>query len=70
LILYAANDPVLAREFRAYQQGLEAGLAKILERLGIHRPLDAARTIVDLGRGFELERLRIRPRIWKICAAA
>ena len=56
LILYAANDPVLAREFRAYQQGLEAGLAKILERLGIHRPLDAARTIVDLGRGFELER--------------
>jgi TetR/AcrR family transcriptional regulator, regulator of biofilm formation and stress response len=56
LILYAANEPVLAREFRAYQRGIEAGLAKILERLGIHRPLDAARTLIDIVRGFELER--------------
>ncbi|HEV8716633.1 MAG TPA: TetR family transcriptional regulator [Candidatus Binatia bacterium] len=56
LILYAANDPVLAREFRAYQRGAEAALATILERLGARRPLDAARTIVDLVRGFELER--------------
>jgi AcrR family transcriptional regulator len=56
LILYAANDPVLAREFRAYQRGIEVGLATILERLGVRRPLDAARTIVDLIRGFELER--------------
>jgi TetR/AcrR family transcriptional regulator, regulator of biofilm formation and stress response len=56
LILYAANDPVLAREFSAYQRGIEADLARILERLGARRPLDAARTIVDLIRGFELER--------------
>ncbi|MBI3799844.1 MAG: TetR family transcriptional regulator [Deltaproteobacteria bacterium] len=56
LILYAANDPVLAREFRAYQRGFEVELARTLERLGVGRPLDAARTIVDLIRGFELER--------------
>jgi len=57
LILYAARDPILARDFNAYERGLEARLAGPLERLGADRPVDAARTVIDLMRGFELERL-------------
>lgn len=57
LILYAARDPVLAQDFNAYERGLEAQLAGPLERLGAERPVDAARTVIGLMRGFELERL-------------
>jgi len=57
LILYAARDPVLAQDFNAYERGLEAQLAGPLERLGADRPVDAARTVIGLMRGFELERL-------------
>jgi DNA-binding transcriptional regulator YbjK len=57
LILYAARDPELAREFNAYERWMEARLAAALEDLGAPRPIDAARTIIDLVRGFELERL-------------
>jgi DNA-binding transcriptional regulator YbjK len=57
LILYAARDPVLAQDFNAYERGLEAQLAGPLERLGAGRPVDAARTVIGLMRGFELERL-------------
>ena len=57
LILYAARDPVLAQDFNAYERGLEAQLAGPLEDLGADRPMDAARTVIELMRGFELERL-------------
>ena len=57
LILYAARDPSLAREFNDYERKLEAGLARSLEILGAPRPIDAARTLIDLVRGFEIERL-------------
>jgi DNA-binding transcriptional regulator YbjK len=57
LILYAARDAVLAQDFNAYERGLEARLAGPLERLGADRPVDAARTVIELMRGFELERL-------------
>jgi DNA-binding transcriptional regulator YbjK len=57
LILYAARDPVLAQDFNAYERGLEAQLAGPLERLGADRPVEAARTVIGLMRGFELERL-------------
>jgi len=57
MILYAARDPIVAREFVAWERGVEAGLAAPLELLGATRPMDAARTIIDLVRGFELERL-------------
>jgi len=57
LILYAARDPVLAQDFNAYERGLEAQLAGPLERLGAERPVEAARTVIGLMRGFELERL-------------
>jgi len=56
LILYAAGDAALAREFAAEQQGFELGLAPLLERLGATRPIDAARTVIDLLRGYEIER--------------
>jgi DNA-binding transcriptional regulator YbjK len=56
LILFSARDPLLGREFLAYERALEAGLAVVLERLDVRRPHDAARTIIDMVRGFELER--------------
>jgi TetR/AcrR family transcriptional regulator, regulator of biofilm formation and stress response len=57
LILYAARDPALAREFNAYERWMETKLAASLETLGAPRPIDAARMIVDVVRGFEIERL-------------
>jgi DNA-binding transcriptional regulator YbjK len=57
LILFAARDAVLAQDFNAYERGLEAQLAGPLEDLGADRPMDAARTVIELMRGFELERL-------------
>jgi len=57
LIVYAARDPEIAREFNAYERWMEARLAASLEALGAPRPMDASRTLIDLVRGFELERL-------------
>lgn len=56
LILYSARDPVVAREFLAYEREVEAACALILENLEVRRPTDAARTVIDMVRGFELER--------------
>jgi DNA-binding transcriptional regulator YbjK len=56
MILNAARDETLAREFNDYERGLESRLAARLERLGAARPVDSARTLIDLVRGFELER--------------
>ena len=57
LILHAARDKPLAREFLSCARYLEARVAEALEAIGVSRPIDAARTIIDLVRGFELERL-------------
>jgi TetR/AcrR family transcriptional regulator, regulator of biofilm formation and stress response len=57
LILYAAHHPEIAREFNAYERWMEARLAESLEELGAKRPMDAARTVIDVVRGFEIERL-------------
>jgi TetR/AcrR family transcriptional regulator, regulator of biofilm formation and stress response len=57
LILYAARDSALAREFNAYERWMETKLAASLETLGAPRPIDAARMIIDVVRGFEIERL-------------
>ena len=62
LVLYAARDETLARAFNRYEHGLETRLAETLERLGAHRPKDAARTLIDVVRGFEIEGLT-RPAI-------
>lgn len=55
LIVRAARDPVLAREVAAYERNLVARLAEGLERLGVAQSLDAARTLVALVRGFEID---------------
>jgi len=57
LILYADREPELAREFNAYERWMETKLAGLLEAIGTPRPIDAARTIIDVARGFEIERL-------------
>jgi DNA-binding transcriptional regulator YbjK len=55
-ILRAARDAGLAREFNAYERALVARLAEALERLGAPQAVDAARTLIALFRGFEIER--------------
>ncbi|MEW6268537.1 MAG: TetR family transcriptional regulator [Thermodesulfobacteriota bacterium] len=57
LIVRAARDLELAREVNAYERNLTARLAESLERLGVAHALEAARTLIALVRGFELERL-------------
>jgi TetR/AcrR family transcriptional regulator, regulator of biofilm formation and stress response len=57
MILYAARDEAVARDFLAWERSLEARAAALLERLDAPRPFDGGRTLVDLVRGFELERL-------------
>lgn len=55
LIVRAARDPSLAREVNAYERALGARLGDALERLGVARSFEAARTLIALVRGFELE---------------
>lgn len=57
LILYAARNEALAREYRAWQRSLVGGLASVLEACGAPRPTDAARIVVGVCRAFELEEL-------------
>lgn len=55
LIVRAARDPVLAREVNAYERALAARLGEALEQLGMAQAFEAARTLIALVRGFELE---------------
>jgi DNA-binding transcriptional regulator YbjK len=57
LILYAARNEALAREYRAWQRSLIGGLATVLEACGAPRPSEAARIVVSVCRAFELEQL-------------
>jgi DNA-binding transcriptional regulator YbjK len=57
LILYAARNEALAREYRAWQRNLVGGLAALLEACGAPRPSEAARIVVGVCRAFELEQL-------------
>ena len=57
LIVAASRDPELARELEAWERTQIGLLAEWLEGLGARRPVDAARTVLHLMRGFELERL-------------
>jgi DNA-binding transcriptional regulator YbjK len=61
LILYAARDEHLAREYWAWQQSLESLVAERLERLGRRHALETARIVTGLIRAYELERLAHRP---------
>ena len=57
LMLRAARDPELAADFHRYERALASGLAEALESLGAPQPFDAARTLIALVRGFELDAL-------------
>lgn len=55
LLLHACTDPALASEVRAWEDRLVGSLAAALEQGGAVRPIRAARTLVNLTRGYELE---------------
>ena len=57
LNLFAARNPELAEEIRAWQRTMVSLVAERLEELGAERPIDAGRTLVAALRGFELDRL-------------
>jgi DNA-binding transcriptional regulator YbjK len=57
LIVYAARNEALAREYRAWQRSLVGGLSAVLEACGAPRPSEAARIVVGVCRAFELEQL-------------
>ena len=57
LTLFAARDPELAVELHAWQDGMLAELAQALETLGAARPFDAARSVIQMVRGYEQEQL-------------
>ena len=54
-LLFAARDPALADDYRGWEAHLVATLAAPFEAGGATRPMDAARTLVNVVRGFELE---------------
>jgi TetR/AcrR family transcriptional regulator, regulator of biofilm formation and stress response len=57
LLVRATRDPVVAADARGYEEGLRARLGGHLERFGVPRPFEAARTLIGVVRGFEVERL-------------
>lgn len=57
LVLFAARDGSLATELHAWLDALVARLAEVLETLGAAPPFEAARTVLHLVRGFELDQL-------------
>jgi len=57
LLVRAARDPALAASFREYDRALATRLAEALEKLGAAQPFSAARSLVALVRGFELDAL-------------
>ncbi len=57
LILYAARNPELGREYRAWESSLLGMLATALEAEGAAKPMQAARVVIGVYRAFELERL-------------
>ncbi len=71
LILYAARNQTLGREYRAWESGLLGSLASSLEAAGAPRPMEAARLVMGVFRAFELECLthpdtapeNLRPRL-------
>jgi len=57
LTLFAARDPAIARSLHAWDELSVSSMARHLETLGAAKPFDAARTVVYLVRGYELDRL-------------
>jgi DNA-binding transcriptional regulator YbjK len=61
LVLHAARDPQVAKDYAAWERALEASLAAPLEQMGATRPQFAAKTLLRLIRGHELEQVAHRP---------
>ena len=57
MTLFAARDPQVAELLHEWDGVMIASIAKALKTLGAKRPPDAARTILHLIRGYELDRL-------------
>jgi AcrR family transcriptional regulator len=57
MLLYASSDDDLAAQVRGWDARWVGHIAGDLEAAGWSRPVDAARTIINLIRGFEIERL-------------
>ncbi len=57
LLLFACSDAALAPDVRAWEAMVVAVYAPELERAGVERPVAAAQALLNLVRGFELERL-------------
>ncbi len=60
LTLFASRDAAIAEELHRWDDWMLSRLAVELESLGTERAFDAARTLLDLMRGYELERLTRR----------
>jgi AcrR family transcriptional regulator len=57
LLLFASTDEELAADVRAWETRVIAPVAAALEAAGASRPVEAARTLLNFVRGYELERL-------------
>ncbi len=57
LTLFATRDPELALELHAWQDAILADLAEALEHLDAPRPFEAARSVIQMVRGYEQEQL-------------
>jgi len=62
LLLLASQDEELATAVAAWEARVTGAIAAVLERAGARRPIEAARTLVNFLRGFELERL-VKPKL-------
>ena len=60
LTVFAARDDALAEALNAWHGSLLADLAEALETLGAERPFEAARTVLQLVRGYEQDLLTRR----------
>ena len=60
MYVYAARHPAVAAEMERWLAELAASVAPELEELGFERPIEAARCVMGVVRGFELEWL-VRP---------
>jgi AcrR family transcriptional regulator len=57
MLLYASTDDELASQVRDWNARWVGHMAGDLEAAGWHRPVETARTIINLIQGFEVERL-------------
>ena len=57
LLLWACTDAELAAEVSTWEARVVGAVAEVLEAGGVDRPITAARALVNLVRGYELERL-------------